>query len=1490
MKFSIKLVCGTLFVLQTAYAAGPPASTAPAGGSTPGVYNSNSITVNPQCAVGTSASELDINNVRARYMNQGDMFWDPGLSQPRYEVPKRTDNLSTSKHSMFAAAIWLGGIERGTDNVLVMVQNYRSNGRLRNYWPGPIQYTNQSLPVPTNANTCIAWDQHFKCNRRTVKEFVDDRPTDIPNEIKFWPGRGNPYLRQKSEFAADPAAEASLSNSPLANFYDNDTNGIYNPANGDYPLWAGTERDTECEGTEINIDAGADQVLWWVCNDAGNVKNFDNQTKDIPAIGLEIHYEAFAYASTDATNDMTFLRQRIYNRGSYTLDQTYMAQWADPDLGNANDDYVGCDVLRGLGICYNGDDNDEGTQGYGQNPPAIGVDFFRGPFPDDSLDDIDWDLDCRGPQSLPADDNERIIMSGFVYYNNSNNPKTGEPDKYSDFYNYLRNKWRDGSEISFGGAGTDPVGPGKPRAQYMFPNVTNGSDPYGYACGNKGCTPVSCGPVWNENTANNAPADRRFLANNGPFTLKPGDFNECTIGIVWARATTGGATGSFGKLLAADDKAQDRFNECFKRNVGPNNPFLEIVEDDNNLIVTIIPYIIRQSPLMTTETYFEQNRKVTTGADLFYRFQGYKLYQLIDDKVSVQDLNNPDKARPLKGDVDGDGTDDINGQMDLQDGITSISNLEYNADFDAEILTPKVTNAPNKGIFRSFRVTKDAFASSGLGAMSNFKKYYYAIVAYGFHNNELAKEPYIQGVENFKIYTAIPHKVDPESFGTSLSNAQFGGGFGITRIFGSGNSGNSLELAEGEEARILESNKIERVSYAQGNGPIDIKVYNPKSIKGGRFLAKLSSRLRYNVNTQSNYQFAVGDTIRADGNLQFTPSYRLSSRFAFRPGLAVIRRVIPVAQQPGVVDLDIDLLGHNGKYGGGSFGFVEDHLEYNENQEDSLLIDSKVRGCDFFLKSDASKRSSSMEYVSYDFWSLTVYSGAQVVSTVYSEKPISAVSEQLIPEYGISLRLKRGISPGTDPLNPVSANGALPSYLVTSEDPFKQWLVPISNDYFAWYRSDPYANKNVYYGLDPRRAYNTFAGGAWAPYVLTKAATNALASDLGPQISASADPKNTYARFSEKNLQALTTAGNVDIVFTQDKSKWTRCVVLQNDTIGASTSSGAFIKYTMSKSRALSKDINFQDDLTAVSAYDGRRSRGVSWFPGYAIDLDRGVRLNMMFSESQALNPTFGNDLKWAPYVYFTALREPVLVDKSFIYVMNSEYDRGVSVEAAYDKIFTENAPNLTVPFFMPIIRDWTLENVMYVGMMGQFQDPASIPNLPESRVKLRVERDFLSYAQSTSADPGDVNPLYEFEIPAEGTQRNVTQVGKNALDLIRVVPNPYISVSGYENSQIDNRVKIVNLPSKCEISIFSLSGTLVRQYQFDQSSTKPYAAVQNGEVVTNSRGTNYQTYLDWDMKNQHGIPIASGVYIIHIKSDKLGERTIKWFGVLRPIDLDTFN
>ena len=68
--------------------------------------------------------------------------------------------------------------------------------------------------------------------------------------------------------------------------------------------------------------------------------------------------------------------------------------------------------------------------------------------------------------------------------------------------------------------------------------------------------------------------------------------------------------------------------------------------------------------------------------------------------------------------------------------------------------------------------------------------------------------------------------------------------------------------------------------------------------------------------------------------------------------------------------------------------------------------------------------------------------------------------------------------------------------------------------------------------------------------------------------------------------------------------------------------------------------------------------------------------------------------------------------------------------------------------------------------------------------------------------------------------------------------------------------------------------------------------------LVRKIKKDNIMASIDWDLKNDAGIPIASGLYVIHvrtnIKCDITGkyvekDKVIKWFGALRPIDLDTF-
>lgn len=175
--------------------------------------------------------------------------------------------------------------------------------------------------------------------------------------------------------------------------------------------------------------------------------------------------------------------------------------------------------------------------------------------------------------------------------------------------------------------------------------------------------------------------------------------------------------------------------------------------------------------------------------------------------------------------------------------------------------------------------------------------------------------------------------------------------------------------------------------------------------------------------------------------------------------------------------------------------------------------------------------------------------------------------------------------------------------------------------------------------------------------------------------------------------------------------------------------------------------------------------------------------------------------------------------------------------------------------------------DAMWVGMPLLASSYSQLES--DVKIRLRVTRpyDKLWALDGSSAPENNNNPVYTFNTSDLRVMTNDAETAKDALELINIVPNPYYAYSAYEKNQLDNRVKITNLPPKCTISVYTLNGTLVRKYQKDEPRTS----------------------LDWDLKNQAGIPVASGLYIIHVDAEGVGEKVLKWFGVMRPQDLDTF-
>ena len=1086
------------------------------------------------CTQPTSSVQLDINNVRCLIHNGGDMWWDL-VGNPRYEIPKVPPGVPAI-HSMFASSVWVGGYD-AAGRLRLAAQTYRQSGS--DYYSGPL-----SLQGTTDANTCQQWDRHFVITRQEIDAFraaFQADPTNLnlgnfPNVVS-WPAINNA-----------PGFERFL-----APFVDVNNDGDYTPSAGDYP------------------DVLGDMAVWWVFNDKGNVHTETGAAQ----IGMEIQALSFAFATTDDVNNMTFYKYKLINRGTLALTQTYMAVWVDADLGFYADDFVGCDTARGLGYCYNGDNNDDPPSGYGLNPPAIGTDFFQGPIGDDGV---------------------RLKMTNFMYYDNDFSVR-GNPTNAIHFYNYMRSVWKDGNPLSFippnGGNG---YGTGTP-VSYIYTGYPGGAPARGV------CPYTTPLPGWDEATVSNSPFDRRYLQSAGPFTLLPGAVNEIVIGVPWARDANGsfgpggaGYIGSVCLLYKSDDIAQALFDNNFQLVEGPDAPDLEIVELDRELILKWSYKNLLSNNYY--ENYIQRDPVLAASGspDPFYRFEGYMVYQLRDARVSVTDLDDPNKAALIA-------------QCDIKNGITTIVNREQQSapGWPTPIIVDKVmVNGKDEGLFYSLRVTEDKFAEGTDPRVVNYRRYYFMIVAYAYNGDTTNPRRFILGRNNVRSYEAVPHKVEFEKMGTVLA-AAYGDGVKIRRIAGQGNGGNALSLTPEAEAQALSGPGI--AEYAPGAGPFNVKVVDPKLVKpyDYRLVVNTDTTIRDTIFSSTDttilvkewelygrpsgsgaaYQLiytswaAIGSSEwdYARNTWDFLQNRFLKGAERVIPGHGIsiaVRDVLDPGAEFTQVTLANNWLcpGANPSPGGGKF------LWYMLQDEKNGLIAAEISYADptkpwFSGFSPTSSSSAWLDgFLSYD------------------PRPESYQGPCFLAE-------------GRRPQDP--------DYITP----------PGSQPWILWYDF----NKNI---------YREGLLNAWGPYGLVTPYDGAAPDRVGigfqycPILPQGCSPRLRELNGEPREFITLERLPSMEIVITPDPSKWSRCLVLEaSPTPSLSRLVGSSFPRT-AKWR-LSRDVRRGDTLAYRDEPLSIASQGFSYFPGYAINLETGQRVNILFAEASWFRGENGDDMLFNP-------------------------------------------------------------------------------------------------------------------------------------------------------------------------------------------------------------------------------------------------------------------
>ena len=511
----------------------------------------------------------------------------------------------------------------------------------------------------------------------------------------------------------DPLASYDFQNWPVADgapWVDNDGDGVYSPMPGgpDHPEFIG------------------DQVIWFVRNDGDAVAHTIFQT--LP-LGIEVQTTIFGFDRPDVFGDMMFVKELIINKGGNTIDDMYIGLWSDPDLGDAGDDFVGCDTTLGLGYCWN-DGVDADYANYSGGTPAVGYDFFQGPMVAGEPTDTAFALGKRHPGY------KNLGMSSFSKYINAD-PTYTDPNDVVEVYNYMQGFMRDGSDFPVEATGgTKFVHPGTPSLDTgPSDDVLVDSDLH-------------------------AAGDRRFLMNTGPFTMVPSDTQEVVFAIMHAAA--GDAKASVDYLKEVDLLAQLAYDIQFELPASPANPEVSVTAHKDQILLSwdnsVESYnqvsAIDKLPVPvsfdttfatgwfedysglsgatvlgsmdnivdgdTTTVYNVQYvSNIDTsyaGQDTYFKFEGYNVYQ--HETMS------------------GSGVTKRVATFDLNNGLKEISDDVFDPDI-GQTINKVVQHGSDSGIKRYVVITQDLI--SGGAPLKTNRSYYFSVTAYGYNEYGIPK-------------------------------------------------------------------------------------------------------------------------------------------------------------------------------------------------------------------------------------------------------------------------------------------------------------------------------------------------------------------------------------------------------------------------------------------------------------------------------------------------------------------------------------------------------------------------------------------------------------------------------------------------------------------------------------------------------------------------------------------------------------------------------
>ena len=366
---------------------------------------------------------------------------------------------------------------------------------------------------------------------------VADDPTNPSDRIY----RIRPDINPGTPFASVQSIIASEENAYISRYESYTDQNIYDQYINDWNQWPAAQGAPFAYGKDSNNvqrtsgpydprydipgRPGADQTLWYVANDCNASRTAF--LAGSPVIGLEMQRTIWGYKRAGALGQTIFMSTLLINKSGAKIDTMYIAQWADPDLGDYSDDFVGCDTSRNLGYVYNGKPTDAE---YGTAIPAVGFDIVQGPV----VPGVPGDTAAFLSGKRAGYRNLRMTAFTFV---------TGGSGIFADpvqgaggdvqWYRQM-----EGMIASSGSSFIDPTTSLPTKFCLSGDPVTQNG--------------------WHDGTFGLSPQDRRFTLATGPFTMAAGDTQEMVVALTAGLGAD--YLSSITVLRSNDDKVQSAFN------------------------------------------------------------------------------------------------------------------------------------------------------------------------------------------------------------------------------------------------------------------------------------------------------------------------------------------------------------------------------------------------------------------------------------------------------------------------------------------------------------------------------------------------------------------------------------------------------------------------------------------------------------------------------------------------------------------------------------------------------------------------------------------------------------------------------------------------------------------------------------------------------------------------------------------------------------------